>query len=179
MTTTLELVFQYRQLVGSCEAGAGLSFDEIEVVSAIESLFAVEVESSSPRLRWRDRPLLGTQPVHLSAVLRGKKSCDSVEVVALGPEGLICRRAPYMDEGEHFEVIIESGEHSYRFHAKVIWAEDADDGNLEVELAFTGIPVLVRYGEVATRPASQGDGKPTRTKRPALVVEPGMATAAA
>jgi len=175
MTTTLELVFQYRQLVGRCEAGAGLSFDEIEVVSAIESLF--EVEAPASPLRWRDRPLLGNKPVHLSAVLRGKKACDTVEVVALGPEGLICRRAPYMDEGARFEVIIEVGEHSYRFHAKVIWAEDADDGNLEVELAFTGIPVLVRYGEVATRPASQGGGA-GKAKRKALVVEPGIATAA-
>ena len=172
MTTGLNLVFQYRRLLGACEAGAGVSFDDIELIGAVEALFTVPAPASRT-LRWRDRPLLGTQPANLSALLRGKKVNDEVEVIALGPEGLICTRAPYMDEGETFEIVFEDHQQglSYRFHGKVIWAEETEDGELEVELAFTGTPVLVRYGDGATRPATHGDAVKPKAKAKAVIVD--------
>jgi hypothetical protein len=177
MPTVLELVFKYRQLVGTCESGAGLSLDDIEVVSTIESLFAVNTEDTSSR-RWRDRPLLGTESVNLSALMRGKKVCDRVGVIALGPEGMVCTRAPWVSEGDTLELIIDDAELdvSYRFMAQVIWAEDQFDDSMEVELRFTGTPVLVRYGETATRPASHGDDAPApNTPKPqAMIVEQPM-----
>ncbi|MBT8493558.1 MAG: hypothetical protein KJO07_10910 [Deltaproteobacteria bacterium] len=177
MATVLELVFKYRQLVGTCESGAGLSLDDIEVVSTIEALFAVEANDPRSR-RWRDRPLLGSENVNLSALMRGNKVCDRVGVIALGPEGLVCSRAPWVSEGEILELIIDDAELdvSYRFMAQVIWAEDDQDDSMEVELRFTGIPVLVRYGEHSTRPASHGDEAPVEnTPKPqAVIVEQAM-----
>src|SRR4051812_40885703 len=38
-TMVVEVVFQYRTLVGKCDLGVGLDWDEIEQVTAIESAF--------------------------------------------------------------------------------------------------------------------------------------------
>jgi len=168
MSTALELVFRYRQLVGTCEGGAGLTFDDIEVVSTIEALFAVEAEERGSR-RWRDRPQLGSETVEISALLRGPKVCDQVAVVALGPEGLTCVDAPYMNEGDAYEIVIDDAELSvsYRFMGRVMSLDDDDNGDLAAQLSFTGVPVLVRYGETATRPGSQdGTVRAEGTPRP-------------
>jgi hypothetical protein len=39
LSMVVEVVFQYRTLIGKCELGVGLDWDEIERVTAIESIF--------------------------------------------------------------------------------------------------------------------------------------------
>src|SRR5688572_28722359 len=39
MTTALELLYEYRHLMGKCRSSAGLDMDEIQAVDAIEALF--------------------------------------------------------------------------------------------------------------------------------------------
>ncbi len=182
MTTALELAFKYRQLVGICESGAGLSFDDIEVVSTIESLYAVSTEDQAP-LRWRDRPTLGTEVVNLTALLRGPKVRDRVGVVALGPEGMVCTNAPYMADDGLYEIVFDDQELgvSYRFIGRVVWSDEVEEtGELAVELRFTGVPVLVRYGENSTRPASHGDEtRAEGTPRPERLTRAGKSAEAA
>lgn len=152
MSTALELVFKYRQLVGNCDAGAGMNLDDIEALSAIESLFP-NAGSPIDRPSWQTR--LGVESVSLTALLRGNRVCDHVEVVSMGPEGMICVGAPYMTEGDRIEIVFDDEELrvSYRFAAVVEHAiEMNDDGELRVEFRFTGVPLLLRFAEQRTRP---------------------------
>jgi hypothetical protein len=89
------------------------------------------------------------------AALRGRRVCDEVEITHLGPERLICTDTPYVTEGDILELVVEDSELavSYRFRAQVLWTEDYGD-SLEVEMRFVGTPVLLRYGETSTRPAT-------------------------
>jgi hypothetical protein len=135
MTTLLELVYVYRQLMGRCEAGFGLDFAHIDTVVDIEARF-------DPR-----RTPSAGQRVAIEATLRGGGHEDRVALVRMGPHGCVCREAPYADEGDVLEIVIEQPgrSHSYRFKARVAWLlDDADDFAIGFE--FVGVPLLVRYG---------------------------------
>jgi hypothetical protein len=174
--TALDLVYQYRQLVGKCESGAGLDFDEIEALGTIEALFAVDLTATgrpaevakAPVVRpvrrdatviegedevaasrddaARCRRQFCREQVDLRGRLRGNRANDPVHIVNLGPGGLVCRNAPYVEEGEHVEIIIDDVELSlsYRFKAEVTWLND-DDDDFALGLRFVGIPVLVHH----------------------------------
>ena len=49
MTTALELLYEYRHLMGKCRSGAGLDMDEIQTVDAIEALFGQAPSSEDAR----------------------------------------------------------------------------------------------------------------------------------
>jgi hypothetical protein len=141
MTTLLELVYAYRQLMGRCEAGFGLDFENIDTIVDIEARF-------DPRRT----PSAGKR-VAIEATLRGERHEDRVALVRMGPHGCVCREAPYADEGEVLEIVVEQPGpgRSYRFKVRVAWLmDDADDFAIGFE--FVGVPVLVRYGAAAGEP---------------------------
>ncbi|RMH42264.1 MAG: hypothetical protein D6689_08735 [Deltaproteobacteria bacterium] len=138
MTTALELVYRYRQLAGKCDT-CGLTMDEIDLMTTIESLF---------RGGGADGRRFSREPVSLTATLRGRGHSDVVTVDNLAPGGLVCQRAPYYATDDTVDVVIDDDECglSYRFKARVTWVRaDADTDDYVVGLAFVGAPVLLRY----------------------------------
>jgi hypothetical protein len=140
MGTTVALVYQYRQLMGRCDAGTGLDFDEIDTLTTLESMLTVQPPIGADD--WRTMDASET----FAAVLRGPRMNDDVDIVNLGPEGCVCRNAPYADEGVTVELLIaDSGASvSYRFKAQVTWLDD-DGDDFAIGLAFVGVPLQVRY----------------------------------
>jgi hypothetical protein len=128
----LETVFQYRTLIGKCDLGCGLEWDEIDHVGRIEQGFASETRGDGRRFR--------RQLVELHAVMRGDQINDSVDIVEMGPGGLVCRKAPFIARGEQVEIVVEDGEYSYRFRAQGKWLRD-DGDDYKVGLQFIGMPV--------------------------------------
>jgi hypothetical protein len=138
---TLETVFQYRTLVGKCELGVGLGWEEIEAVTQIEARF----ENTN-----RDGRRFRRETVKMSALLRGNRIHDRVDVIELGPGGLVVRNAPYVAKGELVELIVELGDQSFRFSARGVWLKD-DHDDFRVGLMFVGMPVCLN-NVVLSRP---------------------------
>jgi hypothetical protein len=139
----LDLVYQYRKLVGKCDAGLGLDVDEIISLTALESAFAPEAGPRPSERRFR------RDAVDFSARLRGIPGLnDAVRVTELGPGGLVCRQTPYLEEGQVIEVVIDDDEVdlSYRFYARVAWMREDDGDDFAIGLEFVGVPLLVHYG---------------------------------
>jgi hypothetical protein len=134
----VEVVFQYRTLIGKCDLGVGLDWDEIEQMTAIESAF----EPSSDDRRMNAGRKFRRQTVKLSALLRGDRINDRVEVVEIGPGGLVVRGAPFVAHGEHVEIVVEDGDKSYRFGAEGVWMKD-DGDDYKVGLELIGMPVCL------------------------------------
>lgn len=134
----VEVVFQYRTLVGKCELGVGLDWDEIEQVTAIESAF----EPSSDDRRMKAGRRFRREPVKITALLRGDRINDRVDVVEIGPGGMVVRNAPFVAHGEHVEIVMEHGDRSYRFRAEGVWLKD-DGEDYRVGLALIGVPVCL------------------------------------
>src|SRR5256885_9211407 len=68
-STVVEVVFQYRTLIGKCELGVGLDWDEIEQVTAIESMF----EPTSDDRRMKAGRRFRREAIKLTALLRGDR----------------------------------------------------------------------------------------------------------
>ncbi|MEZ4402505.1 MAG: PilZ domain-containing protein [Kofleriaceae bacterium] len=147
--TALDHVYQYRLLLGKAASGVGLSFDEIEALTALEAAFADDVGPAADGRRFR------RQRVALPAVLRGGKLHDAVTVDDIGPGGMVCGGAPYAEVGTAVEVVIDDVDLglTYRFRATVAWMrEDGDDYLLG--FAWSGAPVMLRHGNsLAAGPA--------------------------
>ncbi|MBP8807763.1 MAG: PilZ domain-containing protein [Kofleriaceae bacterium] len=139
--SALDRVYQYRLLLGKSASGAGLSFDEIEALTALEAAFAETAAPSVDGRRFR------REAVTLPALVRGGKLNDAVTVADIGPGGMVCGAAPYAEVGDAVEIVIDDVELAltYRFKARVQWRrEDGDDYALG--FAWTGTPVLLRHG---------------------------------
>jgi hypothetical protein len=144
MGTTVALVYQYRQLTGRCDAGTGLDFDEIDTLTTVESMLATQPPIGANDWRTTDASEAASQS--FAAVLRGPRMNDDVAIVNLGPQGCVCRNAPYADEGVTVELVIADSEApvSYRFKAQVMWLDD-DGDDFAMGLEFVGVPLQVRY----------------------------------
>lgn len=134
----VEVVYQYRSLVGKCELGVGLEWDEIEQVTMIESMFEPTADDRRMKLGRRFR----RESVKLSAMLRGDRINDRVDLIEFGPGGAVVRNAPYVARGEQVELVVEDGDKSYRFRAKGIWLKD-DNDDYRVGLELIGMPVCL------------------------------------
>jgi hypothetical protein len=148
----VEVVFQYRTLIGKCDLGVGLDWDEIEQMTAIESAF----EPSSDDRRMNAGRKFRRQAVKLSALLRGDRINDRVEVVEIGPGGLVVRGAPFVAHGEHVEIVVEDGSKSYRFGAEGVWMKD-DGDDYKVGLELIGMPVCLHSVAVSRHEADLVD----------------------
>ena len=148
----VEVVFQYRTLMGKCELGVGLDWDEIEQVTAIESAF----EPSADDRRMKAGRRFRREPVKLSALLRGDRINDRVEVIEIGPGGVVVRNAPFIAHGEHVEIVVEDGDRSYRFGAEGVWLKD-DGDDYRIGLAFIGMPVCLHRVVVSPHEADLVD----------------------
>jgi hypothetical protein len=148
----VEVVFQYRTLIGKCDLGVGLDWDEIEQMTAIESAF----EPSSDDRRMNAGRKFRRQTVKLSALLRGDRINDRVEVVEIGPGGLVVRGAPFVAHGEHVEIVVEDGDKSYRFGAEGVWMKD-DGDDYKVGLELIGMPVCLHSVAVSRHEADLVD----------------------
>jgi hypothetical protein len=134
----VDVLFQYRTLIGKCELGSGLDWEDIETVSAIEAMFDPSPEDRRLRRGRRFR----RQAVRLQAVVRGDRIHDRVEVTEISLDGMVIRNAPYIARGEQTEIVIDDGELSYRFRVRGVWLkEDGDD--YRVGLQIIGMPVCL------------------------------------
>jgi hypothetical protein len=134
----VDVVFQYRSLVGKCELGVGLDWNEIEQVTMIESAF----EPTADDRRMKTGRRFRREAVKLPALLRGDRINDRVELIELGPSGAVIRNAPYVARGEHVELVVESGDLSYRFRARGVWLKD-DGDDYRIGLVLVGLPVCL------------------------------------
>lgn len=134
MSTALELVYQYRQLLAKCEGEAGLNLDEIELFSTLEQL----IDSSQPR------PMAGE--------LRTARFADLVSIAVLGREGLILTGCDHVESGQLVELRFDDEELalSYRFAARVDWIRERDDATCDVGLRWQGAPLLVRKNRLSS-----------------------------
>jgi hypothetical protein len=148
MGTTVALVYQYRQLTGRCDAGTGLDFDEIDTLTTVESMLAAQppIGIDDWRTIYASGYASGDASESFAAVLRGPRMNDDVAIVNLGPQGCVCRNAPYAEEGVTVELLIADSEASvtYRFKAQVMWLDD-DGDDYAMGLEFVGVPLQVRY----------------------------------
>lgn len=146
----VETVFRYRTLQGKCELGIGLDWDEIEQITAMEEAFAPSVDdrrmSSGRKFR--------RSPVQLVGLMRGDRIHDRVEIIELAPGGLVIRNSPFIARGERVEILIESGDDSFRFCAEGVWLRD-DGDDYKVGLVFCGMPVCVH--RLASRTTAELD----------------------
>ena len=147
----VDVVFQYRSLIGKCELGVGLEWDEIQQVTAIESAF----EPTADDRRMKTGRRFRREAVKLPALLRGDRINDRVELIELGPGGAVVRNAPYVARGEVVELVIDEGEKSYRFRAKGVWLKD-DGDDYRVALELIGMPVCL-HKTTATAQGRQDD----------------------
>jgi len=141
----VDLVFQYRTLLGKCDLGCGLDWDEIEAMSGLEATFAPgsdDARTSKGGRRFR------REKTTVSAMMRGDQINDRVEIVELGLGGLVARNAPFIARGEHVELVIESGDISYRFHALGVWLTD-DGDDYRVGLQLIGMPVRLHRAAIS------------------------------
>jgi hypothetical protein len=134
----VDVVFQYRSLVGKCDLGVGLEWDEIEQVTLIESTF----EPTTDDRRMKTGRRFRREQVKMTALLRGDRINDRVELIELGPGGAVVRNAPYVARGEQVELVIEQDDKSYRFRAKGVWLKD-DNDDYRIGLELIGMPVCL------------------------------------
>jgi hypothetical protein len=147
MTTALELLYEYRHLMGKCASGAGLDMSEIDVVDAIEGVFSDEAASC-----------VGGESLGLSTLLKSDsgKLSDPVQLFSVLLDRLILKGCPWVEDGAAVEVVIEDPELllSYRFRGLVTWTCEEEEDRQTVALALVGVPVLVRRGPRAERAAA-------------------------
>ena len=85
---------------------------------------------------------------HRYVVVHGDMINDRVDVIEIGPGGLVCRDAPFVARGEIVELVIEDGDNSYRFRARGVWLRD-DGDHYRVGLAFVGMPVCLHKVQIS------------------------------
>lgn len=135
----LETVFQYRTLIGKCDLGVGLEWEEIDHVGQIEHAFASNTGDGRRFKR---------HEIDLPAMMRGDQINDRVDLVEMGPGGCVAVSAPFIARGELVELVIDQGEDSYRFVARGVWLKD-EGTDYRVGLRFVGMPVKLHKVQIS------------------------------
>lgn len=138
----LDLVYEYRLLIGKCSSGAGLTLDEIERLTNLEAAFAAGEDDRRAAEGRRFR----RERVALTAVLRGGDLHDAVTVAELTLGGLVCLGAPYAEVGSIVDLAIDddASHRTYRFKGRVAWIGDDADDDYRLGIELTGAPVVIR-----------------------------------
>jgi hypothetical protein len=136
----IETIFQYRTLIGKCELGVGLDWDEIQQVTDIESELVLDHGRSGRRYK--------RQPVMFTGIVRGDRINDRIEITELGPGGFVARHAPFIARGEVVELLLNIDDRSYRFRAIGKWLKD-DGDDYQIGLAFVGVPICLHIEQVS------------------------------
>jgi hypothetical protein len=144
----VETIFQYRTLIGRCELGCGLDWEEIEQVTVIEHAFVRDRGSSGRRFK--------REAIRMSGILRGDRINDRVEIVEIGPGGLVAIGAPFIARGEYVEVVLDIADKSFRFRAIGVWLKD-DGDDYKVGMAFVGVPICLHIAQVSEHEADLVD----------------------
>lgn len=144
----LDLVYEYRLLLGKCAAGTGLTLDEIDRMIRIEAFF----EAGEDDRRASDGRRFRREPVSLTAVLRGGALHDAVTIGELTLGGVVCLGAPYAEVGALVDLAIAAPDahRSYRFKGVVRWVGDDADDDYRLGIELVGAPVLIRYSAPQT-----------------------------
>lgn len=139
----LDLVHEYRLLLGKCASGAGVSVDEIDRISELEAAFAGDSDA-----RGADGRRFRRTRVALPAVLRGGALHDAVTIAELTLGGLVVRAAPYAEVGAQVDLTIDddAAGRSYRFKGVVRWVGDDVDDDFRLGIELVGAPVMLRHG---------------------------------
>lgn len=135
----LKTVFDFRILIGKCDLGVGLEWDEIDLMSRIEHAFSSNTGDGRRYKR---------QAIELTAIMRGDQIHDRVEIVEIGPGGCVAVSAPFIARGELVELVIDEGEESYRFTARGVWLKD-EGHDYRVGLRFVGMPVHLHKVQIS------------------------------
>jgi hypothetical protein len=145
----LEAVFHYRSLLGKCDLGCGLDWNEIAECADIESSLVPAPGAETGVTGGRRYVRRG---VELRGLVRGDRINDRIEIVELGGGGLVVRNAPFITRGEEVELVIEgeSGDRSYLFRARGAWLR-ADGEDYRVGLQFVGMPVCLRHAQLSAK----------------------------
>lgn len=133
MTGLLEEVYRYRAIRGRCEAGSEVTMEEIQELEAVE------------------RELTQTT-IEMPALLRTRRFCDPIRVVGIGPTGFVLAGSPWVEVDDIVEIAVDTDDASYRFKGRVTWLAEDPHGDLDVSLAFVGVPLLLRRGPRSTNP---------------------------
>jgi hypothetical protein len=144
----VETIFQYRTMIGRCELGCGLDWEEIEQVTVIEHAFVRDRGSSGRRFK--------REAIRMSGILRGDRINDRVEIVEIGPGGLVAIGAPFIARGEYVEVVLDIADKSFRFRAIGVWLKD-DGDDYKVGMAFVGVPICLHIAQVSEHEADLVD----------------------
>ncbi|HVV83117.1 MAG TPA: PilZ domain-containing protein [Kofleriaceae bacterium] len=139
----LDLVYEYRVLLGKCSSGAGLTMDEIERLTNLEAAF----EAGEDDRRAHDGRKFRRERVSLPAVVRGGDLHDAVTVAELTLGGMVLHGAPYAETGAIIDLAIDdaSAHRSYRFKGRVQWVGDDTNDDYRLGIELTGAPILIRY----------------------------------
>ena len=140
VVVVIETIFQYRTLIGKCELGIGLDWDEIQRVADIESELVLDHGRSGRRYK--------RQSVAFSGIVRGDRINDRVAITEMGPGGFIARNAPFIARGEVVELLLDLAGRSYRFRAIGKWLKD-DGDDYQIGLAFIGVPICLHIEQVS------------------------------
>lgn len=135
----LETVFQYRTLIGKCDLGVGLEWEEIDHVGQIEHAFASNTGDGRRFKR---------HAIDVAAMMRGDQINDRVDLVEMGPGGCVAINAPFIARGELVELVIDDGENSYRFVARGVWLKD-EGTDYRVGMRFVGMPVKLHKVQIS------------------------------
>jgi len=144
----VDLVFKYRTLLGKCDLGCGLDWNEIEQMTSIEEAFAPTADDRRMNSGRRFR----RETTKLSAVMRGDRINDRVEITEIGLGGLVARNAPFVARGEQVELVIELGDQSFRFRAIGVWLKD-DGDDYKLGLQLVGMPVRLNRAAISEHAA--------------------------
>ena len=144
----VDLIFKYRTLLGKCDLGCGLDWSEIEAMSTIEEAFAPTADDRRMNTGRRFR----REATKLSAVMRGDRINDRVDIIEMGLGGLVARNAPFVARGEQVELVIELGDKSFRFRAIGVWLKD-DGDDYRIGLQLVGMPVCLNRATISEHEA--------------------------